>query len=127
MGCRNDYLAQSGMEAGLQRAAKLAVFVAEKLPSINLPSEIAEQANEYYAKDVAQVEFLCETLRNMSEEDRDRIVYDGRNPVSRDLADWWDEHQKADKVRELAERAEADRKNALLKLTPREQKLLGLA
>ena len=37
------------------------------------------------------MEFLCTLIRNMSEEQRDRIVYNGRDPVSRRLADWWDE------------------------------------
>jgi hypothetical protein len=45
----------------------------------------------------------------MSTEDADRLVYDGRNPMARKLADWWEEHQKADKMRRNRERRDAEK------------------
>ena len=52
------------------------------------------------------------------------VVYDGRNPEARKLADWWDHHQTADAEREAEE---VHRRNnevllaqALSKLTPEE-------
>jgi len=45
--------------------------------------------------------FLCALCNHMNEKMKDRIIYNGRNPVARRLADWWDEHQEADTSRGL--------------------------
>lgn len=47
-------------------------------------------------------EELCALCRAI-ETDRelaDKVIYDGRSKQSRDLANWWQEHQKLDKKRE---------------------------
>jgi hypothetical protein len=123
MGCRSDYLEATGLEKGLQQAAKLAVFVDNKLCGIT-PSAIVDQSKEYYSKDVGQVQYLCDKLTRMGEADRERIVYDAHNPVSRELAEWWETHQAADAARISKEQAIA-RQAALLrsaraKLSPEE-------
>lgn len=50
---------------------------------------------------------LCSLCRGLSEDDKNRIIYDGRNSDARKLADWWDEHQEADRIREQKERSAA--------------------
>lgn len=43
---------------------------------------------------------LCSTIRGLTPEQLEAIVYNGRDKNSRKLADWWDEHQEIDKKRE---------------------------
>ena len=66
----------------------------------------------------------------MSKKKQDEFIYNARVKESRDLADWWEEHQGADRKREAKEKKakkEADlRKKALSKLTAAERKALGL-
>ncbi len=73
---------------------------------------------------------LCAILESMSEKDKDRLVYNGRDPAARALADWWSHHQKADAARLEREEREAEliatRKEAMGKLSAKEKKALGL-
>ncbi len=64
--------------------------------------------------DVATAE-LCELLHGLSEEDMARIVYDGRRKESRDLANWWEQHQEVDRQREAMEAraVEKERREAI--------------
>jgi hypothetical protein len=43
----------------------------------------------------------------MTEDQLNTIVYNGRDATSRDLADWWDEHEEADRKREAKEQEQA--------------------
>jgi len=45
--------------------------------------------------------FLCSLCNHMNESMKDRVIYNGRNPVARRLANWWDKHQDADNIRGL--------------------------
>lgn len=129
MPCRSDYLEATGREVGLKRAAQLAVFVGAGL-GIEVPEDIAENAEQYYGSDYGQVQWLCGKLKNMSDADRERIVYDAHNAKSRDLADWWEEHQEADAKREAAEQRAAHeaalRASAASKLSDEERRAIGL-
>lgn len=44
---------------------------------------------------------LCELLSKIEENDAaaNKIIYDGRNKQARELAEWWEEHQKVDAQR----------------------------
>jgi hypothetical protein len=77
------------------------------------PEEAVEKADaaNYYGGADYTVE-LCAMLTAMSPEDANRLVYDGRNAMARKLADWWEEHQKADKLRINRERRDAMRRGA---------------
>jgi hypothetical protein len=99
MPCNSDYLNQNPFEASMQHTAKLAVYAGAKC-GLSVPPEIIEQSNEYYATDVGQVEWLCETINHMNEGQLNDVVYNGRIPEARQLAEWWDAHQQADRERE---------------------------
>lgn len=45
------------------------------------------------------VEMLCSLIRAMTEPELNAIVYNGRDPMSRKLADWWEEHKAEDEKR----------------------------
>lgn len=69
---------------------------------------------------------LCETLTHVDESGYNTIL----NKRSKEVAQWWSEHQELDRALRAAEatalRRKADKKAALAKLTPQERKLLGL-
>ena len=44
-------------------------------------------------------QMLCDLCSNMSESDQERIIYNAKNRVARELADWWEDHQKFDAER----------------------------
>ena len=77
------------------------------------------------------VVWLCDLCTHMEKWEQDEIIYNGRNADSRRLANWWDEHQKADEVRLKKETVEAERKqtlraSGLAKLTRDEQEALDI-
>lgn len=129
MPCNSDHLKATNREAELQLAAQLCVFVAEKTNQSPL-FKFQQEARNYYAEDVGQTEWLCEAIRNMDEDELDRIVYNGRDTTSRTLADWWEAHQEADRQREAAEaiqaKSQALRESGLAKLTRAEKEALGI-
>ena len=125
MPCRSDYLEATGLEKGLKETAQLAVYLGG-VAGLPVPKDIIEQAANYYATDVGQVQWLCDTLTKMSSADREHYVYDAHNRTARDLATWWEKHQEADTKRELEEAEARARENALKKLTPADRRALGL-
>ena len=123
MPCNSDYLEANIREKGLQRAANLAVYVTEQLGK-KVPPWLAKAADDVYCSDERTIPALCKLLTNMSNKDKEAIVYNSKSKISRQLADWWEEHQLADKER-LDEEAEISkiqrlRKSALAKLTKAE-------
>jgi hypothetical protein len=128
MPCKSDYLEPSPRECAYQRTAQLLVYVLDKLGR-RVSAEIRHTAGNVYAG-VDLAPQLCELLNNMREDERDALVYNARDKNARDLADWWEEHQARDQMRQDLEREEAEKetliKNAIAKLTTAERKALGL-
>lgn len=84
-------------------AAHLVYVFTELGQKSNITKEIQEASTAYYGnlpKIDAYTELLCSTLSTMKVTDMDRIVYNARNPKSRSLADWWENHQEWDKKRQ---------------------------
>jgi len=129
MGCNSDYLEPTYREKELQRAAKLLVYVREKLGQ-KPEAWVVKEADRIYAKDERSVTELCAALKAMDSKQLDALVYNARDKSARGLADWWEEHQAADAEREKQEVAEKDRKKtakqALTKLSKKEREALGL-
>jgi hypothetical protein len=119
-------------ESNRKEVSEFLVFVDKKLGATT-PKKILDASQDSYGNGVELndvVALLCTILSNLSPEQQEFIIYDARDKTSRRLADWWEEHQEADRKRlkkELkAVKDEEDRKVALDKLTPHERKLLGL-
>lgn len=109
MPCRSDYMDPTNREAQLQRSAKLLVFVCKQL-GFNPPAYAVEDAENSHCHRDSSVIKLCDLIHGMNEEELNRIVYNARSKESRDLADWWEEHEEADRKREQAERALEEKK-----------------
>lgn len=128
MPCRSDYMESNEYEQRLQETAQLLVFVKTEL-GLNISKRLLDASENIYCK-ADYVPELCKTIRAMDETQLNQIVYNARRKQSRALADWWDEHQEADRIREEAEANErkrkALRKVALAKLTKEERQALDL-
>lgn len=132
MPCNNDYQDPTPNEIQHRRAAKLLLYVyGNQTPEVPAPDWIKVQAGNPYADDSRLIPLLCEVLRNLPEHTREYIVYGNpRSKIARDLADWWEDHQEADRLRQqredlLAERTRL-RRQAAAKLTVEERSALGL-
>lgn len=128
MPCQSDYLEPTRRERELQRAARLLVYVRQQL-GVAIPGHLLAAADSIYCADDF-VPALCAALLSLAPERRDALIYNSRDRQARDLADWWEDHQEADRRRVEREQAEAAaaeaRAKALAKLTPEERRALGL-
>lgn len=132
MPCNSSYMEPDHREREMKEAAQLMLYVLKS--EGREPLEWVEKAaNHCYGDSDGRdtIALLCERLRNMTEEQRDKVVYgDLRNKTGRRLADWWERHLENDKERKRLEkkkgREEALRDSAKSKLTDEEREALGL-
>ena len=129
MPCNSEYLIPTEREKELQRAAKLLVYVYGKTNKTIHP-RLRMFAEDIYCRDDSSVAVLCKVLTELDSSSREALVYNSHDRTARDLANWWEEHQKADNARELHEIKKLSdayiRAAALEKLTEEEKKVLGL-
>lgn len=132
MPCNSDYLGPNAKEKNKNEVAKHLVYVLSEQKQ-HIPDEYKQAAGNIYGQGIdldEAVRDLCSIIQLMDKKELDEIVYNGRSRESRKLADWWDEHKKADEGRVKLElkaiKDEKIKQKALEKLTPYERKLLGL-
>ena len=108
MGCNSEYMNPTQKEANSKHVASLLVYVQEKL-GVEKNRNYVVAADYIYGNihllDEMTAE-LCHALKlvvDSGEETYDRIVYDAKNPMSRKLADWWEQHVEADLKRKARE------------------------
>lgn len=109
MTCVSSYFEVTKLEQKLRETEQLCVFVANKR-NILIPSKIIAASKDIYVRNVGQVEWLCEILRSVkqySEREFDELVYNAKDANSRQLANWWEEHEAADEARERKEAEDA--------------------
>lgn len=132
MGCRNDYMNPTEQEIESKKVAEHLVYVASKLGK-TCKDYVIKASNTMYGDESKIDEMtvtLCNLLKSLSEEQTNKIVYYARSKQSRDLADWWENHQEFDKKRIEQEKEEKRLKEvkvaALAKLSPMEKRALGI-
>ena len=132
MPCNSGYMNPNRKEVNSRQVAEHLAYVYSRL-GVKAPQQVADAAVSCYGNVKALNEMvvtLCNLVSNMTPEEKDEIVYDGRNAGARKLATWWDEHIAADLRRAEQELAVAiqnqSKEAALSKLTPYEKELLGL-
>ena len=131
MRCRSDYMEPTGYEEQIQETIKNLVYLYSVIEKPRTAALIKDSKEIYFDKSEGEkwVAKLCSELRKLDEETFDRVVYNAKVAQSRRLADWWEEHEAADKARiaaELAKKAkEESKKTALSKLTEEERSALG--
>ena len=104
MPCNSDYMEPNTKEKQLQETAILYKFALER-NGRHVTDKLEMDADDRYCT-ADYVADLCDLIRGFSDLQMDLIVYDGRNPTSRRLADWWERHEQADREREERERRE---------------------
>lgn len=98
MPCNSDYLNPNARESALRETAKLYLFALKKSGIENYPSNLKRAAETIYCNYDFVVD-LCEFLTSLNTEMFNHVVYDAKDPLSRKLADWWEEHKAADEKR----------------------------
>lgn len=121
MPCRSEHMEPNVREAESERVAKLIKWLFLQL-RMTIP-EYVEQATTSIYGNTARLDemtaLLCGTIREMSEDEINANVYDGRNANARKLADWWDNHEEFDRKRkelEAKEKAADERRNKTVKM-----------
>lgn len=127
MPCRTEE--PTATEEYNQRTAQLAVYVLEQL-SMFIPNDVSMAADAVFCS-IDFTPSLCDLLKNMSRKQMTEIVYNAHSKQSRALADWWEQHQEADRRNAQRDADEKKRKElqaqALKKLTDQERAALGFA
>lgn len=130
MPCRSEYMEPNKREEESRLVARLLVYVM-RAQGVTPLAQYVHIADNYYGDQDRVDELtaeLCRMVRGMSDDDASRIVYNGRSKAARRLADWWERHEQADRVRMEKEKKDSERKRirerALAKLTPEERDAL---
>lgn len=113
MPCNCDYMEPTTHEIRSKETAQHLVYVHKKLKT-KAPEDVVKAANDTYGnlgKLNEMVVSLCDILTNMDEDVRDAIVYNAKDKESRALANWWEEHQEADRQRIAKEKKEKKEKS----------------
>ena len=132
MPCNSDYMNPTQDEQNKVQTSKLICYVDKKL-GIKTRKEVKEASKDCYGKGVELniiVPELCAKLKGLTKQQKEEIVYNAKDKTSRELADWLEEHQKADRTRLKFEKEQKEkqktREGALKKLTLAERKSLGI-
>lgn len=124
MPCNSDYMEPTNKERQLQETAQLLIYVRMNSKSgVKVDSKLRSAANDIYCRK-DYVSELCSALHALPDDDFERIVYNARDPQSRKLADWWERHEEADRIREAKEakdRRDEEIRQGLLKKLTREE------
>lgn len=98
MGCNSDYMNQTHKEKLLQQTAQLFSYLLESLGH-SVPPQLEAAANDFYCK-TDFVPQLCASLKGLTEEQKQVVMWDGRKKMARRLAQWWEDHCAADAARD---------------------------
>lgn len=101
MPCNSDYLNPNDAEKNSATVAKHLVYVMTTL-GMAVPKEYMDASVSIYGNTEILDEMvvrLCYILSSSTEEELDLLVYNSRSRAARELANWWEEHQEADKRR----------------------------
>lgn len=111
MPCNTDHMEPTARERHQREAAQHLVYIHGKINQL-VPARLAAAASDIYGGQTDEwVKFLCTMLKEMTDEQIDRIVYDAKDKRSRSLADWYEEHAKVDAQHEWIEGVEAAKAN----------------
>lgn len=133
MPCYSDYMDPMWWEVELHECAMLRVYV-DKYLHTKSPTRLLEASKHGCGSPLKLVDLeplvveLCATLNSLTPKQRNHLIYNARDAMSRRLADWWERHQLADRERKRREatkrRCETLAKRAREKLSPAELEAL---
>lgn len=105
MGCNSEYMNPTGKEKQLRETAELYAYALRERhgTDYSLPGKVLEALSTPYTNVDVTAE-LCEFLREQDLPTFESIVYNARSKDSRRLAQWWEDHEAADRARIAQER-----------------------
>jgi len=128
MPCNSDHLKPTHREEESIRVCRCLVYVLE-VTKQKVPQWAKKAVASCYGnvdKLDEATKMLCELCKKLD----DDIIYNGRKKRARELADWWDEHEKADRKRKQTKsnfkKGNKLRASGLKKLNEQERIALGL-
>lgn len=109
MPCDSSYMAPTGYELEIVATAKLLKYIALDLghevdPTVGRLSQDRNYTEVTRAVGDKLVATLCRVMHELPDEVVERLAYVNRCREARQLADWWEEHQAADRKRDEAKK-----------------------
>lgn len=112
MPCRSDHMEPTAREQYCQHTAQLYLYAMQQLQSMGshifapeLIKDVTLAANHTYASS-DYTPHLCALINKLPLEQQEAVIYNARIPMSRKLADWWEQHQQVDAQRIRATKTE---------------------
>jgi hypothetical protein len=100
-----------------------------KTGGMEIPDWVKEGAEDTYGCP-DRIDEVTALLCSICKKAPDRVIYNGKDKKARKLADWWDDHQEADRKKKAAKMSkkarDKARKSGLAKLTDEERGALDL-
>ncbi len=126
MPCNKEHLNPTQYEIESKKVAGFILYCNVETGK-STPEWIKEAATNYYGnreKVHGLTAKLCRICNTLPEE----ILY-ARNKIARNLANWWEDYQEADQIREEKEakkqKEKEDRERVIKELTPEQRKALN--
>lgn len=110
MPCGGSELNPTKEEHERQRIGRCMAYLLLKTMG-SVSDVVKKQAASIYGEGPYRAEDVCSLLLNLNEGDREALIYEARDPESRHLADWWEDHQQQDRAK--AKRADEAARNEL--------------
>ncbi len=128
MPCRVDVYEPSEQQKQENRAGYLLAWLM-KQRGYTIPTWLTSLVEGKCIVSNKAVPALCEIIKQLTETERNKYLYNARVKESRALADWWEEHEEADFMAQERDRLKKEqdklKKRALAKLTLKERNALG--
>ena len=112
MPCRSDYLDPSDYEKSISETVSSLIYLTNELGQTNTKEMAEAYKKSYFSKEEGDkwVAMLCAKIRTLSPEQLESIVFNAHSKKARKLADWWEDHEKADNKRINAKAEKLDKK-----------------
>lgn len=102
-------LTQTQAEKERMKASQMLMALNLKLGKKN-PTWLIQASEDYYCEETKTFPALYQTITSLSEDQLNKLVYNGRDPEARKLADWFDTYQASEAKRIENEKVEKQAK-----------------
>lgn len=106
MPCDSRHMEPTAKEKHRRKCAKLWLYAVTALSftvSLRDTAEASKMAEQSYPTSDKFVEKLCSLMGSLPEHQREHLLYGNpKNRTARELADWWEDHQKTDEQKAKA-------------------------
>jgi len=134
MPCNSNYLNPTNLESETRKVIDMYLWLESNFKGIpdRKASKVEKNSTIYFSKSESDyfINLLCKRCTELAKRNQLDSLLNKANRMSRNLANWWEDHQEADEIRkDLEKKKKQDeklKKSALSKLSNKEKKILGL-